>query len=356
MGRCRSSRASESSPVGHGMTRVGDSEASTPSHQCFQVVGQRLGMQHHVVVGHVDRVPFDRLHRAVDLELQHAERGLVVEELHPRGGDMPERVVIVHDVGRTGRGGPARHLVVGCIGEGRRAHVGEPLERVDGRRRLVTDDDQCGAGRCLHFRSLRRPRARPVPDRPGLADLEDAAPTGCGAPRCPPCGRCRRSGAPRRCRRGRRCGRSTGRNAPSSASRERPGQVLVRHGRSGERDELAAAAGVARGGEHAVQVGDDEQQRAARLQRVLDAFERGVAAALDDDVVLCAVGGEVLARAIDHPIGAERRTRGRHCAALHTAVTVAPRCFASCTAAVPTAPDAPFTSTSEPGPSSTWSR
>ncbi len=43
VGRCRSSRASESSPVGHGMTLVGDSDASTPSHQCFQVIGSVSG-------------------------------------------------------------------------------------------------------------------------------------------------------------------------------------------------------------------------------------------------------------------------------------------------------------------------
>ena len=68
--------------------------------------------------------------------------------------------------------------------------------------------------------------------------------------------------------------------------------------------------------------------------------ERVLADRVEHDVVRLAVLREVLLQVVDDLVGAERATSSTFFV-LQTAVTWAPKCLASCTAAVPTDPEAP---------------
>ena len=117
---------------------------------------EHLGVQHHVVVGHGSwravRPPRSRGRSRARARRRWTGRR--------RTRPTPRRRAPSGSRSCTTYGAPAvadqrATSSSDAPSNARRAHVGESLERVDGRRRLVTDDDQCGAGRCLHFRILR---------------------------------------------------------------------------------------------------------------------------------------------------------------------------------------------------------
>jgi hypothetical protein len=85
-----------------------------------------------------------------------------------------------------------------------------------------------------------------------------------------------------------------------------------------------------------------EEERAVAREEPPAAAERALADGVEDDVVALAVVREVLSGVVDDAVGAERSHRSMLLVP-QTAVIRAPKCLASCTAAVPIDPEAPFT-------------
>ena len=130
---------------GTGTTRAGAARVEHPEVPVSARRGPRLGVEHQVVVGQLDRAdpPSGQGLRHRDLELAH--RALLVEPAHPRVGDRGQRVGVVHEVGRV-------RARVACVHAATARSSGGSSASTDDRRR-----------RSPPGRAARRTRSRPSP-------------------------------------------------------------------------------------------------------------------------------------------------------------------------------------------------
>ena len=107
----------------------------------------RVGSEHDVVVGHDRRARLELGEDGVDLDLERAEGRLLAIQLDPGGGDVLERIGIVHDVGGLrGREGARRLGGLGAA-QRHREQRGQALEAREERVAVGTDEsDDGGSG------------------------------------------------------------------------------------------------------------------------------------------------------------------------------------------------------------------